>query len=369
MKFNLHVGKSSIVSALQVCLGSTARTAGRGSRMDEYIREGSAGPAIIKITMVNEGPDAFHPEDYGSRITVERRISRTSGSCYILYDEHGKEVSRKKGDLEKMLQMFNIYVDNPCNVMTQEESKKFIRSKNKDKYAFFLKATGLSRLKENLHETQQDIEDALVELDKQQDRIEKKKESVQEIEELLNKMKDLESMEDRIRICRAKAFWDDVRVAEDELSTTQKEFDDKERLLAQAVAAYEKAMNVDNNADEEVARIEETMKELTEECNRVETDCSAKQEEIGRTTAELRTAKSELTKAERARDDFVQRKKQVEKQINELRQRALQSAAADTRGIVEEMNHLEEYVEYKMTYYEYFPHLLIWHLPSFFIEL
>ncbi len=126
--------------------------------MDEYIREGSAGPAIIKITMINEGPDAFQPEIYGKRITVEIRITRTSGSCYILHDENGREISRKKSDLEKMLQMFNIYVDNPCNVMTQEESKKFIRSKNSDKYSFFLKATGLNRLREDLMDIHEDIE-------------------------------------------------------------------------------------------------------------------------------------------------------------------------------------------------------------------
>lgn len=34
---------------------------------------------------------------------------------------------------------FNIQVKNPCCVLTQEESKKFIQGQEKEKYQFFLK--------------------------------------------------------------------------------------------------------------------------------------------------------------------------------------------------------------------------------------
>ncbi len=89
--------------------------------------------------------------------------------------------------------MFNIYVDNPCNVMTQEESKRFICSKNNEKYTFFLKATGLNRLREDLMDIQEDIAEAEVQAERQTGRIAQKAASVKEIEELLNKMKELRS--------------------------------------------------------------------------------------------------------------------------------------------------------------------------------
>lgn len=38
-----------------------------------------------------------------------------------------------------MLKSFNIFIDNPCCVLTQEESKKFIGGQEKEKYQFFLK--------------------------------------------------------------------------------------------------------------------------------------------------------------------------------------------------------------------------------------
>ena len=48
-------------------------------------------------------------------------------------------VSHDRKELEKILRAFNIYVDNPCCVLTQEESKKFIQGQEREKYDFFLK--------------------------------------------------------------------------------------------------------------------------------------------------------------------------------------------------------------------------------------
>jgi hypothetical protein len=50
-----------------------------------------------------------------------------------------KLISTEKRELERILRAFNIHVDNPCCVLTQEESKKFINGHEEDKYNFFLK--------------------------------------------------------------------------------------------------------------------------------------------------------------------------------------------------------------------------------------
>jgi len=47
-----------------------------------------------------------------------------------------------------MLKDFNIYVDTPCCILTQEESKRLIHGSAKEKYDFFIKATGLKLLHE-----------------------------------------------------------------------------------------------------------------------------------------------------------------------------------------------------------------------------
>jgi len=52
-------------------------------------------------------------------------------------------VSREKKVLLLMLSTFNIQVDNPCCVLTQEESKKFIQGSDKEKFNFFMKVNNL----------------------------------------------------------------------------------------------------------------------------------------------------------------------------------------------------------------------------------
>lgn len=83
-----YAGKSAIVAAIQLCLGSSARHTGRGSNIGKYIREGSEDPAILKITLLNSGPDAFKPKEYGDRIIVKRVIAKTTSSYHML-DKNG----------------------------------------------------------------------------------------------------------------------------------------------------------------------------------------------------------------------------------------------------------------------------------------
>lgn len=74
-------GKSAIAVALQVCLGARASATGRGSQITKYVREGCEKHeyALIQVTLRNEGTDAYLPELYGNRITIERRINKEGG--------------------------------------------------------------------------------------------------------------------------------------------------------------------------------------------------------------------------------------------------------------------------------------------------
>ena len=48
-------GKSACVAAIQLCLGATASKTGRASNMAKMVRHGSSGPAICRVTLLNEG--------------------------------------------------------------------------------------------------------------------------------------------------------------------------------------------------------------------------------------------------------------------------------------------------------------------------
>lgn len=78
-----------MVAAVQLCLGATAKNTGRGTNLNGLIREGSEGPAIMRVTLLNEGMDAYNPNDYGNRITIERRINKGGGGGYKLLSYNG----------------------------------------------------------------------------------------------------------------------------------------------------------------------------------------------------------------------------------------------------------------------------------------
>jgi chromosome segregation ATPase len=59
-------------------------------RLGKLVREGSSLPAIVRVTLLNTGVDAYRPDAYGSKITIERRIPRTGTASYRLLDERLK---------------------------------------------------------------------------------------------------------------------------------------------------------------------------------------------------------------------------------------------------------------------------------------
>lgn len=104
--------------------------------------------------------DAFEPEKYGRIIQVERKITKNGTGGYALISHKGEIISREKRELEKLLQHFNIFVDNPCCILTQEQSKSFINGAEKEKYDFFLKATSLERIREELSQSYEMLKEA-----------------------------------------------------------------------------------------------------------------------------------------------------------------------------------------------------------------
>uniref|UniRef100_A0A663EX77 Structural maintenance of chromosomes protein 6 n=1 Tax=Aquila chrysaetos chrysaetos TaxID=223781 RepID=A0A663EX77_AQUCH len=142
-------GKSSVLTALIVGLGGKATATNRGSSLKMFVRDGETS-ADISITLRNRGRDAFKPEVYGGSIIVNQHITLDGSRSYRLKSKSGTLISSKKEELIGILDHFNIQVDNPVSVLTQEMSKHFLQSKNEgDKYKFFMKATQLEQMKED----------------------------------------------------------------------------------------------------------------------------------------------------------------------------------------------------------------------------
>uniref|UniRef100_A0A3B4A2C9 RecF/RecN/SMC N-terminal domain-containing protein n=1 Tax=Periophthalmus magnuspinnatus TaxID=409849 RepID=A0A3B4A2C9_9GOBI len=140
-------GKSAILTALIVALGGNAQATNRGVALKGFVKEGES--AEVSITLRNKGRDAFKPDVYGSSITIDMRISHDGLRTYKLKSK-AQVVTTKKDELLCILDNFNIQVNNPVSILTQEMSKYFLHSKGEgDKYQFFMKATQLEQMRED----------------------------------------------------------------------------------------------------------------------------------------------------------------------------------------------------------------------------
>ncbi|PAN11559.1 hypothetical protein PAHAL_2G186900 [Panicum hallii] len=193
-------GKSAILTALCVAFGCRAKNTQRAASLKDFIKTGCSCASIL-VDINNHGEDAFKPEVFGNVIILERRITESSSST-VLKGQHGRKVAHRKDDLVEIIEHFNIDVENPCVIMSQDKSREFLHSGNdKDKFKFFFKATLLQQvndllgsIRKNLNaadsiveELERSITPVLKELDDIQDKIK----NMEHIEEIAHEIENL----------------------------------------------------------------------------------------------------------------------------------------------------------------------------------
>ncbi|KAF4520375.1 hypothetical protein B566_EDAN012880, partial [Ephemera danica] len=75
-------GKSALMTALMVVLGTKATDTSRGKSLSNFIRLG-CNQAHVKISLRNRGTNAYHQDRYGGHIVITRYINH-SGSRYTV---------------------------------------------------------------------------------------------------------------------------------------------------------------------------------------------------------------------------------------------------------------------------------------------
>jgi chromosome segregation ATPase len=323
-------GKSAVIVALQTCLGMTANQTGRGKTLSSLIREGATGDAVVRVTLYNNGSDAFEPETYGSSLVIERTIKKGAGaSAYrVLNGDTDKVVTTKKRDVDLIVEKYNISVNNPCCVLDQETSKSFLRGDAKNKYAIFMRATHLEAMERHYHAEKKRREEARGALQTQKDSLGEVAREVQAKEQAVAELTRLKSLNTRLaetqrqlarRIARdhraeAAAFAaarDKVAAKlqsrEEELALAQGGVRDGSSLVADAERAVDAAVAEKNAVGEDKKR------------------CQAEQEEV---KGEVRKAAAGEKKAAKAVQEAEQ---SVRAHVAELGRLAKQDEGKDER--------------------------------------
>ena len=298
----------------------------------------------MRVTLLNEGPDAYRREEYGKKITVERKIPRTGAATYTILDEHDRKVSDQKRELENILKQFSIYCENPCCVLTQELSKRFIQGTGRDKYDFFLKATGLEmtsheikRIKDLINETNAFLEGA-------RGKLRGKKDRMQKADEEVRKYKQFDALEGKITECVVKQFWVHYQKNVDICDSLKKEVERKRKDLEKWQSELEdvhKQMIGMENFEE----VEKEINELNEKHKQASDEVTRRVQEYKEKSKNLLHLQDDIKSMEKQREENAKRLKIVNKDIKEKRQAALQAAQENEKSFYDNIENCAQLVE------------------------
>lgn len=226
-------GKSAILTAITLCLGGKASATNRGQSLKSFIKEGKEWAnrillcishfltillcrnASIIVRIKNQGEGSYMPDDYGKSIIVERHFSKNGTSGFKIKAANGRIVSTKKSELDSITDYFNLQIDNPMNVLSQDMARQFLSSSSAaDKYKFFIRGVQLEQLDQDYRLIEEFV-----------DQIEEKLESKNEDIKILRNRRDMakqkldisdrhESLRQRIRNLRSQMAWAQVEEQE-----------------------------------------------------------------------------------------------------------------------------------------------------------
>ncbi|GAA6061381.1 hypothetical protein JCM10212_000641 [Sporobolomyces blumeae] len=258
-------GKSAILTAITMALGGNAKATNRGTKGGDLIMEGKPS-ARCCVTLANRGEDAFENDVYGNEITIERTMNKTGGGGYKVKNADGKTVDTKKATLDKILDHFNIQVDNPMTVLTQDQSRQFLASASpKDKYNFFLRGTQLAQLTEEYEQIRANTETM-------EEALSRKKEVVPELKEAYRRAKDRAKeaeaaleQQGNLQILKDQLVWSYVDEVESQIGYAQEQINQEAAKGPRIQAAIKQL----EDEKEEVERDIEVGKEAEAESKKV----------------------------------------------------------------------------------------------------
>ncbi|XP_076932337.1 structural maintenance of chromosomes protein 6B-like [Bidens hawaiensis] len=334
-------GKSAILTALCIGFGCRAKSTDRATTMKEFIKTGCSY-ALVHLEIKNQGEDAFKHDLYGDLIILERRITESS-STSVLKDYQGKKVAGRREDIRELVEHFNIDVENPCVVMTQDKSREFLHSGNdKDKFKFFFKATLLSQVDDLLKSVKDNLDKAngeVVELERSIAPIERE---LNELQGKIRSMEHIEEISQQVQLLTKKCAWAVVYGTDKKI---QEEFAKIKKL-------EERIPRCQARIDQQIAKVTELQdcldKKKAQSAVLMESTSKARQrkneleQKLSKATKERLELEQEYGRRSNNIGKMVKRIKLLEQQISEVNEQRIKDTQAEESEMERKLKVLQD---------------------------
>ncbi|OXB84396.1 UNVERIFIED_CONTAM: hypothetical protein H355_010823 [Colinus virginianus] len=246
---------------------------------------------------------------------------------FIIGNNGRTMVSSKKEELLGMLDHFNIQVENPVSVLTQEMSKLFLQSKNEgDKYKFFMKATQLEQMKEDYSYIMKTKENTRLQIEQGVEHLKELKRLYCEEKERYESIECVNEMQKRLEELKHKMAWAVVAEMEREIQPVREGVKAEEGNTEKFDQKLEECQIKINEAEEKYKAIQEKLITVNGEAEALHTQCVSSKAEVQTRRKAVNEAevlynriKTELKRL--AKDD-----EQLHNRIEEMKTRAYQAS-------------------------------------------
>ncbi|KAM4633403.1 structural maintenance of chromosomes protein 6 [Polymixia lowei] len=332
-------GKSAVLTALIVALGGTAQATNRGSSLKGFVKEGESS-ADVSITLRNKGRDAYKPEVYGQAIIIDLRITRDGLRTYKLKTKNGQIVSAKKDELVSILDNFNIQVNNPVSILTQEMSKHFLHSKGEgDKYRFFMKATQLEQMKDDfvyIKATKHITEDKV---EQHAECLKDLKRTYLEKEDRYKSLASLDDMNTKLEELQKQMAWALVTELEKELQPVREKLQSDHQATEKFDEKVEEWKNKVVQAETKYKQIQDQLEGITEGLQQLQPKCAQLKAEAQKRHALVKSGEVSVHRCKANLRDLEKDKAQLSTRIDELKLIISQTTGAESQAREQRIAH------------------------------
>jgi chromosome segregation ATPase len=197
---------------------------------------------------------------------VERHFSKTGSSGFKVKTALGQTHSVKKQEVDELVEYYALQVDNPLNVLSQDNARQFLNASTKiQKYKFFIEGVQLQQLDNDYRLISESLEQMVAKVPDQEQRVKHAKVELDKAQRLMNELEGNRQVRNKLRTLRYQLAWSQVVQEEEELARRKKDLAEAEIRVAevqQEVEAKNQALEV---AGEKVERAEETLRTVKEE--------------------------------------------------------------------------------------------------------
>lgn len=230
-------GKSAILTALMVCLGSATNKTQRGHKASDLIKENSPYSTITIVLDNSQEYSRYKHDEYEDQIIIERRISRDGSGHYKTKSQSGNIISTKKSEIISICDYFRFMVDNPVAILTQDDAKKYlITSIPEDLYRLFMEGTCLQQLSKDYQYVKQRISNIKISLEALESSRNTLLLEVSNLEHQVTTFRQLKTIQEKIQSLKNELVWAHPKEKAIKCDITRQNIIQLEQRLSQCLA-------------------------------------------------------------------------------------------------------------------------------------